>query len=133
MPNPDQHTMPDSPTTERALPAAGTDTPAPLEVRSVPDRTMSVPSDRTRVRTNGRASNPAEMRREIEATRERMSGTLDALEARVSRERQSLERKKDDLVDKATLKPLREQLKREPWKSMAIAFVAGYVIAAIRD
>ena len=127
MPNPDQHTTPDSPTTERALPSADADTPAAPEVRNVPSRA------RQRARTNGRASNPAEMRREIDATRERMSSTLDALEARVSWERQSLERKKNELVDKATLKPLRERLQREPWRSMAIAFVAGYVVAAIRD
>lgn len=62
-----------------------------------------------------------------------MSSTLDAVEARLAYERESLERKKDELVDRATLKGLRRKLGREPWRSMAIAFVAGYVVAAIRD
>ncbi len=73
------------------------------------------------------------MRREIERTRARMSSTLDALESRVAHEREALERKKDKLVDRATLKGFREKLSREPWRSVAIAFVAGYVVAAIRD
>lgn len=62
-----------------------------------------------------------------------MSTTLDAVEARLVHERESLERKKDALVDRATLKGFRRKLAREPWRSMAIAFVAGYVVAAIRD
>lgn len=73
------------------------------------------------------------MRREIARTRARMSSTLDAVEARIAHERDSLERKKDELVDRATLKGLRRTLASEPWRSMAIAFVAGYVVAAIRD
>ncbi len=73
------------------------------------------------------------MRREIERTRARLSGTLDALEARIAYERSSLEEKKDEVVDRVTLKGLRTRLSREPWRSMAIAFVAGYVVAAIRD
>lgn len=82
---------------------------------------------------NGRSNDPAELRREIERTRARMSSTLDAVEARIAYERESLERKKDELVDRATLKGFRRKLSREPWRSVAIAFVAGYVVAAIRD
>lgn len=86
-----------------------------------------------RVRGNGRPTDPDGMRREIERTRARLSRTLDELEDRIVEERQELERKKEDLWDKATLKGLRSKLSREPWRSVAIAFAAGYIIAAIRD
>lgn len=82
---------------------------------------------------NGRRSSPGEVRRDIELTRARMSDTLDALEARLAYERHELERKKDELVDRITLKPIRRKLGREPWRSMALAFAAGYIVAAIRD
>lgn len=62
-----------------------------------------------------------------------MSSTLDAIEARIAYERQSLEEKKQEVVERVTLKKLRHRLGQEPWRSMAIAFVAGYVVAAIRD
>lgn len=75
---------------------------------------------------NGRPSDPESMRLEIERTRERMSGTLDALEDR-------LVRRKRELWAKATLQDFRSTVTREPWRSMAIAFVVGYVVAAIRD
>lgn len=76
---------------------------------------------------------PDEMRIEIEATRARISETLDELEGRLVHEKQQLVRKKDELVDKATLKGFRQKMAEEPFRHMAIAFVAGYVIAAIRD
>lgn len=85
------------------------------------------------VRGNGRPSDPEEMRREIERTRARMSGTLDAIEARLIHEKEALERKKDELWAKATLQGVRRRLSEEPWRSVAIAFVAGYVVAALRD
>lgn len=122
-----QTTPPATPEHELALPPAGETAPA------VRTDTTPVPGPRPRVTGNGRPTDPAEMRREIERTRTRMSSTLDAVEARIAYERQSLERKKDELVDRATLKGLREKLTREPWRSMAIAFAAGYIIAAIRD
>lgn len=124
MPKPDDTTLPDTPSTERALPRrTGAATVPARPARPTPGRPAG----------NGRASSPAEVRREIDQTRARMSSTLDAIEARLVEEREALERKKDELVDRATLKPVREKLKREPWRSMAIAFVAGYVVAAIRD
>lgn len=86
-----------------------------------------------RVRGNGRPTDPEGMRREIERTRARLSRTLDELEGRIVEERQELERRKENLWDKATLKGLRTKLSREPWRSVAIAFAAGYIIAAIRD
>jgi ElaB/YqjD/DUF883 family membrane-anchored ribosome-binding protein len=73
------------------------------------------------------------MRREIERTRARMTQTLDALEARIEHERLALERKRRKVVDGVTLKRLRRKVGREPWRSIGIAFVAGYIIAAIRD
>jgi hypothetical protein len=76
--------------------------------------------------TNGRPRDPEAIRQDIQRTRSRMSDTLDALEAELVRE-------KEALVRTVTLKPVREKLKRQPWKSMAIAFAAGYIIAAIRD
>ncbi len=79
------------------------------------------------------ASNPDEMRDEIQHTRARMSDTLDALEARLGREKAELNRRKDDLVAKATLRDFRHTISQEPWRSLVIAFVAGYVVAALRD
>lgn len=120
---------PDAPEPDRALPAAGETARAAPAVRTDP----SFPRPRPTAAGNGRPSDPAEMRREIERTRARMSTTLDAVEARITHERRSLERKKDELIDRATMKGVREKLSREPWRSMAIAFAAGYIIAAIRD
>ena len=88
---------------------------------------------RTRARGNGRPGDPEAMRREIEATRARLSHTLDELEDRIVRERRALERKKDDLWAKATLQGVRRKLSREPWRSVGIAFAVGYIIAAVRD
>lgn len=162
MAKPSEMNIPDTPTTERALPpaeagtstAAGAATPTAAgsksvgraEPRAVPGQGGQIRREAARVSTsvgaarepaslwkNGRPTEPAEMRREIERTRARMSGTLDALESRVVREREALERRKEELVDRATLKGFREKLSREPWRSVALAFVAGYVVAAIRD
>lgn len=148
MPKRTETTTPDTPPTERTLPPGGSAAPVARtgqksvsppsrSERPAGERVSERPSAqdfaRRRAGGNGRPGGPAEMRREIERTRARMSSTLDAVEARIAHERDSLERKKDDLVDRATLKGLRHKLRREPWRSMAIAFVAGYVIAAIRD
>lgn len=91
------------------------------------------PARTERARTNGRPSSPEEMRREIDRTRARMSDTLDALEARILHEKEALARKKESFVSTVTLRGVRRTLAREPWRSMAIAFAAGYIIAAIRD
>lgn len=131
-------THPETPTTDRALHSGDPAASTRPDIRSVPGPAargpnVPAPAGRPTRAGNGRPGSPAEMRREIERTRARMSGTLDALEARIEYERQSLEEKKDELVDRATLKGLRRRLSREPWRSMAIAFAAGYIIAAIRD
>ena len=73
------------------------------------------------------------MRREIERTRARLSRTLDELEDRITAERRELERKKETLWHRATLRGVRQKLTSEPWRTVAIAFAAGYIIAAIRD
>ena len=75
---------------------------------------------------NGRPADPDVLRAEIEDTRARMSRTLDEIEGR-------LVRQKEEIVARATLRDFRRKISTEPWRSMAIAFVAGYVIAAIRD
>jgi hypothetical protein len=75
---------------------------------------------------NGRPSDPDEIRQEIERTRERMSRTLDAIEDR-------LVQRKDEIWARATFRSLRHRVSSEPWRSLAIAFVVGYVVAAIRD
>lgn len=69
---------------------------------------------------------PDEVRREIARTRDRMSRTLDELEGRLAEG-------KDALVARATFRDLRRQVSQEPWRSLAIAFVVGYVVAALRD
>lgn len=75
---------------------------------------------------NGRPADPDALRVEIEDTRARMSRTLDEIEGR-------LVRQKEEIVARATFRDFRRKVSTEPWRSMAIAFVAGYVIAAIRD
>jgi ElaB/YqjD/DUF883 family membrane-anchored ribosome-binding protein len=75
---------------------------------------------------NGRPSSPEEMRTEIQHTRMRMSMTLDAIE-------EELVQQKRDLWARATLQPFRRKIATEPWRSMAIAFAVGYIVAAIRD
>lgn len=130
MPNQSETTMPDAPTTGHGLPPGGSAAPT---ARAEPRRVPGPGEPRSLEPRAGQPEGPSEMREEIARTRARLSHTLDALEARVVDERQSLERKKDELVDRATLKPLRKRLAREPWRSMAIAFVAGYVVAALRD
>lgn len=97
-------------------------------------RRETVPEDHRLPRTagsagaagNGRPGDPDVLRREIEHTRTRMTRTLDEIEGR-------LVRQKEELVARATFRDLRRRISTEPWRSMAIAFVAGYVIAAIRD
>jgi Protein of unknown function (DUF3618) len=75
---------------------------------------------------NGRPGDPDALRRDIEATRARMSRTLDEIEGR-------LVRQKEELVARATLRDFRRRISSEPWRSMVIAFAAGYIVAAIRD
>jgi ElaB/YqjD/DUF883 family membrane-anchored ribosome-binding protein len=99
-------------------------TPSRAEVGRAPARAEPVgPAVAT---GNGRPSSLEEMRAEIEATRIRMSSTLDDIEDR-------LVRQKRDLWAKATFQGFRRKVSSEPWRSLAIAFVAGYIVAAIRD
>ena len=107
-------------------------TPATTE-RDTPAPEASAATAPQRVRGNGRPTDPEAMRREIERTRARLSHTLDELEHRIAREREALEQKTEDLWRKATLKGVRRKLSREPWRSVAIAFAVGYIVAAIRD
>ena len=75
---------------------------------------------------NGRTSDPDALRREIEDTRARMTRTLDEIEGKLARQ-------KEELVARATFRDFRRKISSEPWRAVAIAFVAGYVVAAIRD
>jgi hypothetical protein len=102
--------------------------PGPEAVLTRPDTAAPVAqrSAGAAVSGNGRPSDPEEMRLEIERTRERMSDTLDAIEGR-------LVRQKEEIWARATLRGFRRRIGTEPWRSLAIAFVAGYIVAAIRD
>jgi hypothetical protein len=75
---------------------------------------------------NGRPSDPEEMRQEIQRTRARMSHTLDTIEDRLVEQKRAI-------WARATLQDFRRKVSREPWRSLAIAFAAGYIVAAIRD
>ena len=66
------------------------------------------------------------LREDIERTRDRMSETLDRIENRIVRRR-------DEVWSKATLRGARAAIASEPWRSLLIAFAAGYVLAAMRD
>ncbi|NIP83254.1 MAG: DUF3618 domain-containing protein [Gemmatimonadetes bacterium] len=112
---------------ELELPPSGSVAPTAGTAR----HPVAAPAER--VRSNGRPESSAEMRREIDRTRARISDTLDALEARVVHEKRALERTRDAVWSRVTLRGVRRKLSREPWRSVAIAFAAGYIIAAIRD
>lgn len=99
-----------------------TTTPAPTP----PERTLPRGPVLDGVGRNGRPADPEAMRVEIERTRERMSDTLEAIEDHVVR-------RKQELWSRATLQDFRRKVSSEPWRSLAIAFAAGYVVAAIRD
>ena len=115
-------------TTDTITPAAvKRDTPAPAQTADAPRRVSA------RAGANGKPTDPESMRLEIERTRARIADTLDELEGRLVRERQALELRKQELWRTVTLKGAREKLSKEPWRSVAIAFAAGYIIAAIRD
>lgn len=133
--------MADSTTTDmekrpdvRTVPPPGSASPSARVIERVPATPERSPVRGGGVAAgNGYPDDPEDMRREIERTRARMSDTLDALEARLVFEKRELERKKDELWEKATLQGVRRKLSREPWRSVAIAFAAGYIVAALRD
>jgi hypothetical protein len=61
----------------------------------------------------------ATVRQELEATRQRMSGTIAELELRVSTKVQGIKRKVDVM----------EMVKENPWPALAVAFVAGVALS----
>ena len=83
-------------------------------------------TDKAPVHVDQPTLTPAGLRADIDATRTRMSRTLDEIEQR-------LVSRKNELRDTATLRPLRHRLSSEPWRSLLIAFVAGYLVAAVFD
>jgi ElaB/YqjD/DUF883 family membrane-anchored ribosome-binding protein len=107
-----------------AIPRAPRVRPADVTPRAdaVPRRVVERPV----AAGNGAPSDPEAVRVEIERTRERMSRTLDAIEDR-------LVQRKQELWARATLQGMRRRITTEPWRSLAIAFAAGYIVAAIRD
>jgi ElaB/YqjD/DUF883 family membrane-anchored ribosome-binding protein len=113
------------------IPPGPESTPERVRARAAAAREPAGPpasatGDPARGTGNGRPSDPEEMRLEIERTRERMSYTLDAIEDRIVQQ-------KRELWAKATLQGFRHAVSRDPWRPLAIAFVVGYVVAAIRD
>lgn len=84
------------------------------------------PRTAARSKAPGAGSDPDGLRREIEATRARMSRTLDEIEG-------TLVRQKEEVVARVTLRDLRHRIATSPLRPLMIAFAAGYVVAAIRD
>ena len=112
----------------------GAPTVAPEIAAARSEGTPDSRRDRKPVRVPAaRVTSPEEMRREIEATRARMSRTLDQIEDRVVHEKEELVRKKEELWARATLRDFRHTVSTEPWRSVAIAAVVGYLVAAVRD
>jgi hypothetical protein len=98
----------------------------PKRVGQRPESVTTRQAARPVAASNGRPDGPEEMRLEIERTRARMSHTLDVIEDRLVRQKQ-------EIWAKATLQGFRRKVSSEPWRTLAIAFVAGYIVAAIRD
>lgn len=69
--------------------------------------------------------NVAEARRAVEESRERISDTLDTLEARLRREKEKLAKKAD------VLRPVREQARTRPLIVLGVAFAAGLLIGRL--
>lgn len=66
-----------------------------------------------------------EARRAVEETRGRISATLDAIEGR-------LVDKKEELKERiALLRPVREEIRSNHWRSLGIAFGAGLLLATL--
>jgi len=103
-----------------------TTTTTPVPPPALAERTLPRGPVVDGVGRNGRPADPEEMREEIERTRVRMSYTLDAIENHVVQ-------RKREIWAKATLQDFRRTVSSEPWRSLAIAFAAGYIVAAIRD
>jgi hypothetical protein len=112
-------------TSGAGVPVAGGTDPGDPE-RALPARAVGRGPVLDGVRGNGRPTDPDEMREEIERTRQRMSSTLDSIEDR-------LVRRKRELWARATFQGVRRTIASEPWRSLAVAFAAGYIVAAIRD
>jgi hypothetical protein len=110
-----------TPTTTAGPSVPVTDGPGP----AAPERTLPRGPVIDGMSGNGRPSDPDEMRQEIDRTRQRISFTLDSIE-------DQLVRRKQEVWAKATFQPVRRAIAREPWRSMAIAFAVGYIVAAIR-
>lgn len=108
-------------------------TPATPKRDTLAETTPGARTPARRASGNGRPTDPEAMRQEIVRTRARLSRTLDELEHRIVSERRALERTKEDLWDRVTLQGFRRKLSSEPWRSVGIAFLVGYIVAAIRD
>ncbi|HEX7090705.1 MAG TPA: hypothetical protein VF192_11265 [Longimicrobiales bacterium] len=67
-----------------------------------------------------------EARREIESTRGRISGTLDAIELRLQEKREDLRNRLD------VLRPVRRRIRSSVWPSLGIAFGTGVVLGMLR-
>lgn len=67
----------------------------------------------------------SDARDQIFDTRERISETLDQIETRIVDTKQELRRKAD------VLRPVRERIRMDPWKALAIAAGAGLVLGLL--
>lgn len=64
-------------------------------------------------------------REQISETRHRISATLDQLETRIADTKQEIRRKAD------VLRPVRERIRTDPWKALAIGAGAGLVLGLL--
>jgi len=79
-----------------------------------------------RAQPDVQATTIEEARREIEDTRGRISGTLDAIELRLREQREELRNRLD------VLRAVRRRIRSNVWPSLGIAFGAGAALGMIR-
>jgi len=68
----------------------------------------------------------AEARRAVQASRERMSDTLEAIEDRLVSKKQQIEERMD------VLRPIKKRVRSRPWPALAVAFGVGVLLWKMR-
>ncbi|HEU0014014.1 MAG TPA: hypothetical protein VFQ45_10040 [Longimicrobium sp.] len=121
-----------NPGEDRTLPdVAWTDADPAMAPRTVTDADHLLPA-RTHaapVGTIGALDDPDLARAQIEATRARMSGTIEEIEARLAAKKQELLQKKEELTGRLdVMRPVREKVRDNSWAALGGVFAAGLLL-----
>jgi len=67
-----------------------------------------------------------EARRAVEASRDRMADTLEAIEDRLVSKKQQIENRMD------VMRPVKDKVRARPWPALAVAFGVGVLLWRLR-